>query len=68
MSEVFYLYHLMKWSLSGIHLEQINLHKLILLQELFTIHFKIGFADSTMSQSLQTGTLPIQRNWILIMS
>ena len=68
MSEAFYPYHLLKWSLSGIDLEQINLHKLILLPEQLTVHFGVGFTDRILGQSLHIGIFPIQMNSVLIMS
>ena len=60
MSEAFYSYHLLKWSLSGIDLEQINLHKLIPLQESLTVHFGVGCSARILCQSLPIRTLPIQ--------
>lgn len=60
MSEAFYSYHLLKWSWSGIDLEQINLHKLILLQESLTVHFGVGFSARILCQFLPIRILPIQ--------
>lgn len=62
MSEAFCLFHLLKWPLSGIYLEQVNLHKLDLLQEWFTVRFGMGFSERIFGQSLHTGIPPIQLN------
>lgn len=68
ISEAFCLSHLLKWSLLGIYLEQINLHNLILLQEELTVCFGMGFTDRILGQSLHPGILPIQINSIVIMN
>lgn len=57
MSEAFWLFHLLKWSFSGIYLEEMNLHKLDLLQAWFTIHFGVGFSANLSTQEFLQSNL-----------